>query len=178
MFEWFFGKGSAKYNVKSDLLYPNETKVINYTGPKPTRILFKISNLLKTSFRIKGSDTYEDVFKWDVANPIIIKFFVKWRCRKKLDARSVFYGSIVAQGEMDKKTDEGWISITYKGHIDTGIPYNTSLDKALKHLYFQKFHIKHLKAYAKKMMIILNDFDRNVRALYNIEEAPIKEEIR
>jgi hypothetical protein len=178
MFEWFFGSPTKKYSIKADLFYPNESKDINYTGPNPTKILFAIGSILKQSFRIQGADTYEDVFKWDVANPTLIKFHAKWRCRKKLDDHSAFYGSISCQGEMDKKTDEGWVKIGYKGNIDTGIPYTSAFDKALKHLYFQKYHIKQLRSYTKKMMLLLYDFDKNVRDLYKLPDAPVREEAR
>ena len=85
---------------------------------------------------------------------------------------------MVAQGEIDKKTGDGWIKLAYKGKIITKIPFTTSFDKALKHLYFRKFYIKQLRSYSKKMMTLLNDFDENVRTMYNIAQTEVKEEER
>jgi hypothetical protein len=177
-FEWFFGLPTQSYTVDSDMLYPNDAKTIKYTGPNPTKILFKWQSIVKNVYRIKGADTYEDVFKWDVANPTLIKFFTKWRIKNKLDGRSTFFSSIAVQGEMDKKTKEGWVSVSYKGKIITKIPFTTPFDKALKHLYFQKFYIRQLRRYARTLQTQLNDFDTAVRSLYGLVEAPVEEEAR
>jgi hypothetical protein len=175
MFEWFFGTVPKNYTIVTDLFYPHEAKSIKYIGPKPERVLKAMGGLLKSELRIQGADTYEDLFKWDISGDPI-KFYVRWRARRKWDLRTTCFVSLLAQGEKRVKTGEGWVKVGFAPRFVTVVPYKTSVDKFLKHLYFQKYYMKTMRVYMKDMMRLMANFESALRSLYGIEQKSYEEE--
>jgi len=169
------------FSIKDDLLAPKGIKVLEFKGPNPFGFYKEIPNIMQLMFEVKGKDTFETDFRWDITSDPR-PFFIKTHIQKKFDG---FTGIIVAlkiQGKQPSDpTKNGDVRIEISGTIETKYPANTVFQKIFLrpfiYLYYYTFYNKvrmQYFAYANRRIERLED---ELRASFNLIQRAHRSEI-
>ncbi|MEM5804718.1 MAG: hypothetical protein QXU82_02625 [Candidatus Aenigmatarchaeota archaeon] len=162
-----------EYVVRTEVL-PLEGEIEReLEGSNPTKLLKEIPSLMKQLFKIGSSSFFEDKIKWDkLGDPV--EFFAQWRGKVGEDARTNFWLKVVVQGRQGLKDKRGSVTVKITGWLETEIPHETSLDKAMKLANMRMFYAKQLQEYVRRNRALIERLDMDIRRAM---EAGLPEEI-
>ena len=151
--------------MKADILAPEHTKVIKFSGDHTSRFLKLIPTLIKEIFKISSTNFYEDRIKWDKSDDPI-GFYCEWRGKDSKDNRTSVWVKVKIQGNQTEKEKKGEVTIWISGAIITKIPYSNIIDKSLARAYSHFFYSDQRRRYAEE-----------ARTRFNVLENEIKKEL-
>ena len=150
------------YLLRDEILAPRNAIVIEYSGPNPFSVFGKIDQLFKTIFEAKGTNMFEDDFRWDVSadpNP----FFFKYAVKRRLDKWTGFEVKTKVQGAQPKdKTKSGWVKIEISGTLQTEVPIQNQLVRAIWMPFFYAYMVAY---YAKVRRRYIQSLNRGIESL-------------
>lgn len=121
-----------------------ERIAIRYVGPNPTKLYYKVYELIKAIFRAADSDIQEERYNWGKAEQE--KFKVRWYLHKDMDMYTYLWIRVDIAGQGDEKTGNATINI--KPVIRTEYPQDTIWQRSLFYEMFRTFW--HRAFYHKK----------------------------
>jgi hypothetical protein len=155
----------SELQMKADILAPEHTKVIKFSGDHPSKTFKFIPNLIKEVFKITSTNFYEDKIKWDKSDDPI-GFYGEWRGVDKKDNRTTIWVKIKVQGNQTEKEKKGEVTIWISGVIITKITYSNVIDKSLFKAYSRFFYSNQRRYYIEE-----------ARTRFKILENEIKREL-
>ena len=161
-----------EFVIRTDVL-PLEGEIEReFEGSNPTKLLKEIPSMMKQIFKIGSSSFYEDKIKWDkLGDPV--EFFAQWRGKVGEDFRTNFWLKVIVQGKQGMKDKNGSVVVRITGWLETEIPYETGIDKALKEVNMKMFYKKQLFRYVEGNKALIERLDKDIK---EIMEAPTAEE--
>ena len=158
----------AELKIKTDILAPEDAKVLKFTGYGTTRFLKIIPSLMKNVFRLSGSKFYEDKIKWD-ASTDNKEFYGEWRGKDDKDGRTSVWVSVKVQGTQQEKDKSGRVEIAISGEMTTKFGYSNLLDKSLYLAYSRLFYSEQRRKYAleakKQLETIENELKKELETM-------------
>jgi hypothetical protein len=136
---------------------------INYVGPHPTKLYYKVYELIKAIFRAADSDILEEKFQWGKGEKE--KFKVRWYLHKDMDIYTYIYIKFDVSGHGDERSGKAEIKI--KPVIRTEYPQDTIWQRSLFYemlrvFWHRSFYFKKREEYAEECRNMLSVFNRNV----------------
>lgn len=139
--------------IKDDLLAPKGVKILEYKGPNPFGFYSQVHNIMQLIFEVKGKDTFEPVFQWDITGDPR-PFFIRTHIKKKFDNFTGIQVGLKIQGKQPADpAKNGEVKIEIGGTIQTEYPART---------IFQKIFLKPL------ILLYHYIFYNNVRMKYMV----------
>ena len=139
----------AVWRIENDCLSPATEVKIDYKGPNPFNIYFRLRDIIKRVFDVKDVDIWEREFRWDVPG----KFFIRIYVYKPLDKTSYILAQIILQGAQPSDPSKpGELNIRISGKLRTDFKMmvgfqKTALYRNLIRLYHTLFYRETRKAY-------------------------------
>jgi len=136
----------GKLEIVDDLLLPNETIVLRYTGPNPLRVCNLIPDLAEVVLEIEAKDVIEKVFKFDATGDPRW-FYDVLSCQKGFDRWTKFARRFLVQGEQEVKTGKGNVEIRITGWLITSFEYSNFLQRAFWLFFNHAFYYRVRRRY-------------------------------
>ncbi|MBU3896893.1 MAG: hypothetical protein KJ697_03085 [Nanoarchaeota archaeon] len=157
---------AGSMSIKSDIMSPSASKVIEYVGPNPTIVYKIMADLLRDVFRLGASKIYEDEVKWDVTSEPT-QFYGYWRAKDKKDSLTTIWIHVEVKGRQYKdKTGE--VKLKIKGTITTAFKYKNPIMKALYYFYKITFYRNQRAVYIDDANKRLDNFENIFRSHLNM----------
>lgn len=153
--------------LESDVLTPEYKKVLDYSGPHPSRILKELPEIIMTIFKIKNKDVFEDEFRWDRSDDPA-GFYMLLRAEDAKDSKSRVWVKLRIVGEQSAKDMLGKVKIQIVGTLNTEIEYNNSLSRSLHWFYNHFFYQKQRIRYMEEARVRLERLADEIRSLFNL----------
>ncbi|MEM5871307.1 MAG: hypothetical protein QW051_00370 [Candidatus Aenigmatarchaeota archaeon] len=136
---------------------------INYIGPNPIKLYYKVYELIKAVFRASDSDIHEERFTWGKGEKE--KFKVRWYLHKDLDAYTFWFITFDVNGAGDEKSGNAEIKI--KPVMRTEYPQDTIWQRSLFYemlrvFWHRVFYYRKREEYAEDCRNTISIFVRNV----------------
>lgn len=151
--------------MKADILAPENTKVIKFSGDHPSIVLKLIPSLIKETFKVSSTNFYEDRIKWDISGDPI-GFYGEWRGADKKDNKTSVWIKVKTQGEQTQKEKKGEVTIWISGIIATKFSYSNILDKSLVKIYSRLFYSeqrrRHVEEARRRFIILENEIKKQL----------------
>lgn len=153
--------------IKTDILAPSDSRIIEYTGFHPSRLIRMLPDIIKDALRVEGGDVFEDRIKWDVsADPI--SFYGDWRGKYAFDGRSSAVFKLNIQGSQSAKDKVGKVKIVIKGAIETKFPLTTFLHRIFVPIYMYVFYNKQRREYLETGKVLIDRIEDEIRSMFNL----------
>jgi len=157
--------------VKYDILSPEPTKSLEFTGTNVSKLISLIPDILKDIFRVEDSSIFEDELKWDVSGEDT-EFFGTWRAKVSKDTRTTVWISVKIQGE-ENKDKNGHVVVRMSGTITSSFSFENILEKALGWLHIRNVYSKQLRNYIEESKQQLNKLENEIRRKFQIIEQEV-----
>jgi hypothetical protein len=159
----------TKIVVQEDC-YREKPERINmkYVGPNPSKLYYKVYELLKSVFRASDSDIQEEKYSWGKAADKE-KFKVRWYLHKDMDMYTYLYLRFEVSGSGNEKTGEA--SIKIKPVMRTEYAQDTLWQRSLFYemlrvFWHRIFYHKKREYYAEECRNLMTVFQRNVNEFF------------
>lgn len=156
-----------KMVLESDVLTPEYKKVLDYSGPHPSRILKELPEIIMTIFKIKNKDVFEDEFRWDRSDEPV-GFYAEIKAQDAKDSKSSVWVKFRIVGEQSAKDMVGKVKIQMVGILSTEIEYNNLFDRSLHWFYNYFFYQKQRIRYMEEARVRLERLADEIRSLFNL----------
>ena len=139
-----------------------ERVTINYVGPNPMKLYYKVYDLMKAVFRAADSDIQEEKYSWGKGEKE--KFKVRWYVHKDIDPYTYMFIRIDISGYGDEKSGNAEIRI--KPVIRTEYPQDTIWQRSLFYemlrvFWHRSFYFRKREEYAEDCRNMVTIFNRN-----------------
>lgn len=136
---------------------------INYVGPNPMKLYYKVYDLMKAVFRVSDADIQEEKFNWGKGEKE--KFKVRWYIHKDMDLFTFLFVRIDISGYGDEKSGKAEISI--KPVMRTEYPQDTIWQRSLFYemlrvFWHRSFYYKKREEYADDCRNMVSILGRNI----------------
>ncbi len=144
-----------------------ERITINYVGPNPVQLYYKLYEMIKSIFRVADSDMQEEKFSWGKGEKE--KFKVRWYVHKDLDAYTYMFIRFDVSGAGDEKTGNAEIKV--KPVIRTEYPQDTIWQRSLFYemlrvFWHRAFYSRKREEYAEDCRNMVSIFNRNAHEFF------------
>jgi len=154
----------------TDMLAPQSEIVREFYVHHPSKALKEIPDILKETWKLKGSKVFEDKIKWDIAaDPI--DFFGQWRGRDVKDSYTTIWIKIRCLGKMAVQSKVGHITVWIEGFMETKLPYKNIMDEAWKYMYLKLIYEQQLKDYLVEGKAKVLALDNKIREVFETWKA-------
>ncbi len=136
----------GKMNITDEILAPEGSIKINFEGKNPFVVVTMIPSLLRDTMKITGKDIHEMDIRWDATSDPR-EYYGKWQGRRQDDRWTLTRIRLLVQGSQSLKDKTGWVSVEFKGFVDTSLNYSTFIQKQLWWVFFRTFYWKQRMRY-------------------------------
>lgn len=161
----------SELKVKYDILSPEPTKSLEFTGIHVSKLISLIPDILKDIFKIEDSSIFEDELKWDISGEDT-EFFGTWRAKVSKDVRTSVFISVKIQGEQNKDKT-GHVVVRMSGTITSNFSFENFLEKSLGWLHIRNVYSKQLRKYIEESKQQLNELENEIRRRFQIIEQEV-----
>lgn len=152
----------AEIRQRSEVLAPHYSKVLKYSGERPSRVLKFIPGMIRTVFKVTSTNFFEDIFKWDNLTENNL-FYAAWRGKDTKDNRTALWVDVKVQGEQNEKSKDGNVTIWLRSYLITKFPYNNDFQKGIIRIYSRFFYSDQRRRYSEEARVLLNTLEREIR---------------
>ncbi|MCK5022937.1 MAG: hypothetical protein KAS04_02075 [Candidatus Aenigmarchaeota archaeon] len=136
---------------------------INYIGPNPSKLYYKVYDLMKVVFKVSDADIQEEKFNWGKGEKE--KFKVRWYIHKDMDLFTYLYIRVDISGYGDEKS--GKAEIIIKPVMRTEYPQDTIWQRSLFYemmrvMWHRSFYFKKREEYADDCRNMTSILGRNI----------------
>jgi len=144
-----------------------ERITINYVGPNPAKLYYKVYDMIKAIFRAADSDLQEERFSWGKGEKE--KFKVRWYLHKDLDTYTYMFIVFDVSGAGDEKTGNAEIKI--KPVMRTEYPQDTIWQRSLFYemlrvFWHRAFYSRKREEYTEDCRNMISIFNRNLHEFF------------